>query len=213
MKATLSPHFQAQPKELAHLDSASHQGQNGSVREKRNMSKTALFTVLLALVLPLLVPAASAQEKNTTQPGDHGAKNAQAAKSPDEISLRSLTLPSTSEAARKVAEDASAREQKSRATSQTSGSSKPTEADGGAVLEFRPADGFPGKGTEGGTFKAKGRKKSVLKSIHGSAYGISASAPGAANDEGGAVGADSAGGRTNIYVEGEHVHSNTPGPH
>jgi hypothetical protein len=206
-------HFQEPMDKPAQLDSTSDQGQNGSVRGERSMSKTASYTVLLALALMVFVPGASPQEKSPAQPGDRGSKQAQAAKVPDEISLRSLTLPSTSEAAREAAEDANAKAQISKTTGRTPDPSKSTRASDGAILEFRPADGVPEKAAEAGTFKAKDHKKALLKNIHGSAYGISASAPGAANDEGGAVGADSASGKMNIYVEGEHVHSNTPGPH
>ncbi|MGH7969194.1 MAG: hypothetical protein ACREIC_10760, partial [Limisphaerales bacterium] len=81
-----------------------------------------------------------------------------------------------------------------------------------AVMEFHPTDGAAPDSSKG-TFQVKDRKKSVLKNIHGSAYGAAASGIGGANGESGAVGADSRGGKFNVYVEGEHAHDNTPNPH
>ena len=178
------------------------------------MSKTPWQTVLLVLALFLLLsPAASAQTQKTSSKADAGRNNTKAVKGPDKLSLQSVTLTSTAEAARKAAEEATARTSAPKTTqknSKQSGSSDTTE---GAVLEFRATDGPPASAVSAGGFQEKGHKKSVLKDIHGSAYGATASAAGSASAEGGAVGAGSSNGKFNVYVEGEHTHASTPVPH
>jgi hypothetical protein len=202
------------PEKLTRLDSAAWQGQNGNVWQDGNMSKTpwhiALFVLAMFLLLPL---AATAQVEKSSNKADTDPENAKAVKASRKQSLQSVTLPSTAEAVRKVAEQASA---KALAPGAAPKASKQPGTDGatdGAVLEFHPANGPPTAGLESGTFQVKGRKKSVLKNIHGSAYGAAASAAGRASDEGGAVGADSGNGKFNVYVEGEHAHTSTPAPH
>jgi hypothetical protein len=178
------------------------------------MSKTPWQTVLLVLALFLLLPpAATGQEEKTAslQPSD--SKSAKAAKPASKLPLQSVTLVSTEEAARKAAEEVRARAESGKTAPETSKQAEGSKAAEGAVLEFHPTDGLPGAAVAKGGLQEKDRKKSVLKNIHGSAYGAAASAAGRANSEGGAVGADSRGGKVNIYVEGEHTRTSTPVPH
>jgi hypothetical protein len=214
MRAIWYRHLKEQPEKPTHLDSALQQGQNGSIRGERNMSITPWKTVLLVLALFLLLPpAATAQEKKSTSPQPSDSKSAKAAKPANTLPLQSVTLVSTEEAARKAAEEVRARAESGKTAPETSKQAEGSKAAGGAVLEFHPADGMPGATAAKGGFQEKDNKKSVLKNIHGSAYGAAASAAGRANSEGGAVGADSRGGKVNIYVEGEHTQASTPAPH
>lgn len=178
------------------------------------MSKTPWQTMLVVLALFLLLPpAATAQEEKPSHPHPSDSQNAKAVKAPGKLPLRSVTLVNTTEAARKVAEEESARAQGPKAASKTAKHKGDKEAAGAAVLEFHPTDENPATDSSKGTFQVKGHKKSILKNIHGSAYGATASGVGRANGEGGAVGAESRGGSVNVYVEGEHTHGSTPGPH
>jgi hypothetical protein len=178
------------------------------------MTKTPWQTVLLVSALFLLLPpASSAQEKKPTSPQPSDSKSAKAAKPASKAPLQSVTLVSTEEAARKAAEEVRARAESGKTAPGSSKQAGPSKAAEGAVLEFHPADGLPGAAVAKGGLQEKDRKKSGLKDIHGSAYGAAASAAGRANSEGGAVGADSRGGKVNIYVEGERTHASTPVPH
>lgn len=179
------------------------------------MSKTACPTVLLGLTLFLLPPvAASAQAQKTPAHGPSISKSQKAAeKTPSKLPLQALTLVSTSEAARKAAEEATVKSQHTRGTSPPSSQAgSKQEADGG-VLEFHADDSAPLADSAPGTFHAKDQKKSVLKNIHGSVYGAAASGVGQANAVNGAVGADSNNGKFNIYMEGGHSQASTGTPH
>ena len=177
------------------------------------MSKTPWQTVLLVLALFLVLPAAAvAQKEISSNPSPPKPKSVKPTKPQDKLPLQDVTLVSTAAAARKVAEEASARAQAPKAASKTSVKAESKQAADGAVLEFHPESGPAGDSAKGG-FQSKSGKKSVLKNIHGSAYGAAASAVGQANGEGGNVGADSSNGKLNIYVEGEHAHASTPAPH
>lgn len=178
------------------------------------MSRTPWQTTLLALALLVFVsPAATAQEQKTASPHATHSKNAQAAKPAAQLPLQSVTLVSTEEAARKAAEEMRAKAQTSKTPSKASKEAEAGNTADGAVLEFHPTDSLPGKVAVKGGVQEKGGSKPVLKNIHGSAYGAAASAAGRANDEGGDVGAQSRGGKINIYVEGERTHASTPVPH
>ncbi len=178
------------------------------------MSKTSWHIALFVLAMFTLLPvAASAQEQKSSNPQAIPSEGAKNAKAPSKLPLQSLTLINIDQDVRKVAEEASARSKASKTTTQAptqKGSAQPAE---GAVLEFKPTDNAFGTAADPGTFQVKTHKKSVLKNIHGSAYGATASALGNANTESGAVGADSGNGKFNVYVEGEHSQANTPAPH
>ena len=179
------------------------------------MSKTPWKTVLVVLALFLVLPAAAtAQQEKPSGSHPSDSQNSKSVKAPDKLPLQSVTLVSTDDAARKAAEEARARLQRLKSTSETAKHEGDKGAANAAVLEFHPTDGAPPADSSKGTFQVKdGKKKKVLKNIHGSAYGATASGFGRANGEGGAVGADSRGGKFNVYVEGEHAHDNTPNPH
>jgi len=178
------------------------------------MSRTAWQTVLLVLVMfAFLSPTATAQEQKTACPRATGSQSAKAAKPAAQLPLQSVTLVSTEEAARRAAEEMRAKAQTGQTPPETSKEAEAGKAADGAVLEFHPTDSLPGKDAIKGGVQEKDRSKSVLKNIHGSAYGAAASAAGRANGEGGDVGAESRGGKINIYVEGEHTHTSTPVPH
>lgn len=168
--------------------------------------------VVLAVFLVLPTAAVAQQEKPSgSHPSD--SQNSKTVKAPDKLPLQSVTLVSTDEAARKAAEEARAKAQDPKANSKTAKHEGDKGAANAAVLEFHPTDGTPGPDSSKGTFQEKDRKKSVLKNVHGSAYGAAASGTGGANGESGSVGADSRSGKFNVYVEGEHAHDNTPNPH
>jgi len=178
------------------------------------MSKTACPTVLLALILFLFLPAAASAQTVKPSAPDHSIPESRktAEKTPSKLPLQALTLVSTSEAARKAAEEASLKEgiPKGKAlTSDPPGSKQETD---GGVLEFHANDSPPLSDSTTGTFHAKDQKKSVLKNIHGSIDGATASGVGRANAVDGAVGADSSNGKLNIYLEGGHSHASPPNP-
>jgi hypothetical protein len=178
------------------------------------MSKTLWQTMLVLLALFLILPAAaSAQQEKPSGSHPSDSRNSKAVKAPDNLPLQSLTLVSTDDAARKAAEEARAKKQPhNKAASETAKPEGDKATANAAVIEFHPTEGTAANSSKG-TFQVKDRKKSALKNIHGSAYGAAASGIGAANGEGGAVGADSGSGKFNVYVEGEHAHDNTPNPH
>jgi hypothetical protein len=178
------------------------------------MSITSRDTILLVLTLFLFLPvAATAQVKKTSNPQSSTSEKPKAAKTPSTLPLQSVTLVSTAEAVRKVAEEASAKGQTAKRPAETWNHARSKPGADGAVLEFHPTDSSVLADSAAGTVQAKSEKKSVLKNIHGSAYGATASGAGRADGEGGAVGADSRNGKFNIYVEGEHAHADTPAPH
>lgn len=178
------------------------------------MSRTPWQTVLLAPVMfAFLSPAATAQEPKTASPHATDSKSAKAEKPAAQLPLQSVTLVSTEEAARKAAEEMRAKARTNQTPSKASKEAEAGNTADGAVLEFHPTGSLPGKDAVKGGVQEKDRSKPVLKSIHGSAYGVVASAAGRADGEGGEVGAESRGGKINIYVEGERTHASTPVPH
>ena len=178
------------------------------------MSRTPWQTALLAPVMfVFLSPAATSQEPKSVSPRATDSQDVKAAKPAARLPIRSLTLVSTEEAARKAAEEMRAKAQTSKTPPETSQEAEAGKAADGAVLEFHPTDSLPGKGAVKGGVQEKDRSKPVLKNIHGSAYGAATSAAGRANGESGDLGAQSRGGKINIYVEGERTHTSTPVPH
>jgi hypothetical protein len=177
------------------------------------MSKTPWQIALLVLAMFLLMPAgAFAQEaKNSNHPPSI-PKNTKAVKPAAKPSLKSVTLVSSDAIARKVAEEESASAQASKTDSKHSKQAEASKSPDSAVLEFHPTDSPPVQSGKG-TLQVKNRKKSVLKNVHGSVYGATASSAGGAQGEGGAVGAESGNGRLGVYVEGQTNHANTPVPH
>ena len=176
------------------------------------MNKAPWHIAALILAAFLLLPgAANAQAEKSSSKKSAGPDSSNVVKTPAKPPLQSVTLPSTAEAVSKVAEEASAKSLAAKTAGKTSPQSGTSDVPGDAVLEFHPTATAPAAGS--GDFKEKDNKNSVLKNIHGSAYGAAASAVGSASAEGGAVGADSRNGKVNIYVEGGHSQSSTPVPH
>ncbi len=168
----------------------------------------AAFILAALLVLPLV---ANAQAEKSSSKKSSVPEGPAVVKTPAKPPLQSVTLPSTAEAVSRVAEEASAKSLEAKAAGKTSSQSGSSGAPGDAVLEFHPTATPPASGSGG--FQEKDNKNSILKNIHGSAYGAVASAAGSASAEGGAVGADSRNGKVNIYVEGGHAQASTPVPH
>lgn len=168
----------------------------------------AVFILAASLLLPL---GSKAQTEKSSSKPEAAHKSAKAVTAPARPPLQSITLQTTAEATRKVAEEASAKSLAAKAPVKTPTQAGTRGAPGDAVLEFHPTATPPAAGS--GDFKEKDKKNSVLKNIHGSAYGAAASAAGSASGEGGAVGADSRSGKVNIYVEGGHAQTSTPVPH
>lgn len=178
------------------------------------MSKTPWQTMLAVLASFILLSAAAiAQQEKPSGPRPPDLQNSKDVRAPGKLPLQSVTLVDTKAAARKVAEEESAKVQGSRAASGTAKHQVDKAAANPAVLEFHPTRGTPAADTSKGILQAKNKKKPGLKNIHGSAYGAAVSGMGGANAESGAVGADSRSGKFNVFVEGEHAHDNTPPSH
>lgn len=177
--------------------------------EGRNMSKTAGRTVLLALALFLLLPVAgSAQGEKTPALHKTPAANNKSVRASNKLPLAALTAVSTSDAVRKAAAEISAK----RLALKDAGKNPGKRTDN-AVQEFQINDSSGFADSSKDTFHLKEHKKSLLKNIHGSVYGATASGVGRANDVNGDVGADSNNGKFSIFVQGEHSHVSTPPPH
>lgn len=178
------------------------------------MSKTACCTVLLVLTLFLLLPAAaSAETKETPAARNSPPKSAKTSKAPSKLPIQSITLVNADEIAREVGKEASIKAQASKGTTRTSGKAQPGQQADGAVQEFHAVNAAPLADSSAGTYNAKRHKHSVLKNVHGSIYGATASGAGHTNTVDGAVGAGSKSGKFNIYVEGAHTHASTPTAH
>ncbi len=161
--------------------------------EGRDMRKVAL-NVQIALAALVLVMSASAtpQEQKTGAPSNGSASASRTQKKPQ---LVDATRVSTSDAAKSVAKEESAK----------SATPKPAEgAEDAAVLEFKPTAHNEDKPV---TVHEEGARKSALKNIHGNVYG----ATGAGNREtGGAVGTTSKSGKTSVYVGTDRSRTTPP---
>lgn len=178
------------------------------------MSKTACQTVLLALTLLLLLPTvATAQAEKTTNTPNPAAQNQKAAKTPKKLPLEALTLVSTSEAARGAAAEISAKKMALKDATRTSGKTGTKQKADGGVQQFQIDNAAGLADSSNGTFRIKDHKRSLLKNIHGSIYGATASGVGRANSVDGDVGADSSNGKLSVYVGGEHTHVRPATPH
>lgn len=178
------------------------------------MSKTAWRTVLLGLALLVLLPAAvMARVQKTPLQTTSTTKAGKAEKTPSKLPLSALTLVSTSAAARKVAAEATAKALAPKNASPTLSPVGSEQETSGSVREFQTDNTAGLSDSSNGTFQMKNHKRSMLKNIHGSVYGATASGIGRANTVDGAVGADSSNGKFSVYMQGEHSHISTPPPH
>lgn len=174
------------------------------------MSKTPWHAVLFVLAIFLIPPAVS--NAQAEKPSKTVQKQAQAPTASEKLNLQSVTLVSTEAAARKVAEEASARAQKPKADLKTPKLAGSHPAPAGAVNELQPVEEPPAD-SAATTFQVKDHKKSLLKNFHGSAYGVAGSGVGKASGEAGDVGADSGNGKFHIFLGGGHAHTSTTTPH
>lgn len=175
------------------------------------MSKTPWHAALIVLAIILLSPAALSAQATKPQPQKSQIK-AEISKASQKLNLQSLTLVSPEAAARKVAEEASARAQEPKAVLKNPKQSGNQQGAGAAVNEFQPVEG-PAADSAAAPFQIKDHKKSLLKNFHGSAYGVAGSGIGRASGESAAAGADSGNSKFHIYLEGEHAHTNPPASH
>lgn len=112
--------------------------------------------------------------------------------------------------ATRVSTSAAASNAARQATEKDAARKSPEDAADSDVLEFRP--GEQATGSAAGAVVAPSKEKSVLKSIHGTAYG-STGIKGTENRAGGAaVGASSKSGKTSVYLETERSRETSPPP-
>ncbi len=164
--------------------------------------RTLVSLLVLALAAVPAVGAAQSQaapaesapkESNKSQPAKSGAKKEKLPHFAD------LTRVSTSDAARQAAADKA---------NKKDGKSKSATKDSGSVLEFQPVPAGAAQPSSPAVVDNQ-KSKGVLKSIHGSVYGV-----GSPNGKemGGDVGATSKGGKVGVYIETKHVDPNQPAP-
>ncbi|MCL5005559.1 MAG: hypothetical protein M1404_03415 [Acidobacteria bacterium] len=179
----------------------------------RKSLQAAIFTATVGLWLPIAATAQTkAQRSNPSDSAVASAKAAKAAKTPAKLPLKDITFISTSEAAREAAETTEAK--KPGQSASTPRTSKLGQPGNGGVLEFHHAQNKSSTSSESGAVLLKSHKKTILKGIHGSVYGSTATTQGAADRTvDGAIGAGSGNGKFNIFVETQHSQASTPAPH
>jgi len=188
------------------------------------MRKGLIGISVLWVTLPLLLPMTAStqgtpeQAKDTKQTASSAAKqsgsNAKAEKEPSQPPLELRLKPvSTADAARSAAQELA----KSRKGADREASTEPARAgkpavdrtDDSPVDEFRPAPQGNPEG-DGVTVKSEGSKKSVLKNVHGAAYGGLDAKNRKDHDAAASVGGSSKSGKTSVYVETENSRTSAP---
>ena len=181
----------------------------------RGLVRISVVLLTLALVLPLTAsaqgaPAQQAKDDKQSAPSavNQVGSNAKAEKKPSRPPLDLGLKPvSTADAARSAAQElAKSRkgaDQEARTEQARAGKSAVEKTDDSPVDEFRPA---PKGGPEGDgvVVKSEGSKKSVLKSVHGAAYGALDARNRKDHDAAASVGGSSKSGKTSVYVETEN---------
>ncbi len=166
-------------------------------REIVGMGSRGITQVAILLVLGIFsasLPAQNSAQKSQTSASDHPtSQSVQKLKlldsAPDSPEALARTLhPNRQDSMRKTAKENS------------SGVIKDS-----AVQEFQISDTASSLSVKG--LPSKDSKKSILKNIHGEAYGEAGSGTAGPQAAGGAVGAGSKNGKTYIYVEGSHAHN------
>jgi len=173
------------------------------------MSPKLLQAAILTVSLCLTATApgqAGAQTSSESAPKPTSTK---AAKPRVKLPLTDITLVSTAEAAREAAK---ATEVKGKSASDPHSSKSQASANSG-VMEFQPANPGSSAGPESGGVQLKDHKKSVLKDIHGTAYGSTSAQGTTGRTAGGAIGAGSSNGKFNVFVETQRSQASTPAPH
>src|SRR5947208_7778951 len=188
------------------------------------MRKRLIRISVLWVTLPLLLPMKAStqgtpeQAKDTKQSASSAAKqggsNAKAEKEPSQPPLELRLKPvSTADAARSAARELA----KSKKGAGREASAEPARAgksavdrtDDSPVDEFRPApSGNPE--AEGVVVKSEGSKKSILKNVHGAAYGGLDAKNRKDHDAAASVGGSSKSGKTSVYVETENSRTSAP---
>jgi|SRR2546426_2890475 len=188
----------------------------------RGLVRISVVLLTLALVLPLTAsaqgaPAQQAKDDKQSAPSavNQVGSNAKAEKKPSSQPPLELGLKpaSTADAARSAAQELAKSKkgagQEARTGQAAAGKSAVEETDDSPVDEFRPA---PKGGPEGDgvVVKSEGSKKSVLKSVHGAAYGALDARNRKDHDAAASVGGSSKSGKTSVYVETENSRTSAP---
>ncbi len=157
----------------------------------RGIAQAAILLALGAFSASLL--AQNSAQKSQSSASDH----------PTSQSVQKLKLldsgPASPEALARTLHPNSQDSAKKTAKENSSGA-----IEGSAVQEFQISD--RASSTSVKELSSKDSKKSLLKNVHGEAYGGTGSGNASMQAAGGAVGASSKSGKTYIYVEGSHAH-------
>jgi hypothetical protein len=189
------------------------------------MRKGLIRISVLWVTLPLLLPMTASAQGTPEQQGKddkqsassavkQGGSNATAEKKPSQAPVELRLKPvSTADAARSAAQELAKSKkgagQEARTEQARAGKSAVEKTDESPVDEFRPApNGNPE--AEGVVVKSEGSKKSVLKSVHGAAYGALDAKNRKDHDGAASVGASSKSGKTSVYVETENSRTSAP---
>jgi hypothetical protein len=185
----------------------------------RGLVRISVLLLTLALVLPLTASAQGApaqQGKDDKQSASSPAKqDAKAEKKPSSQAAVELELKpvSTADAARsaalELAKSKKGAGQEARAEPARARKSAVEKTDDSPVDEFRPAPKGGPEG-DGAVVKSEGSKKSVLKSVHGAAYGALDARNHKDHDAAASVGGSSKSGKTSVYVETENSRTSAP---
>ena len=188
------------------------------------MRKGLIRISVLWVTLPVLLPMAASTQGTPEQAKDtkrsassavkQGGSNATAEKKPSQAPVELGLKPvSTADAARSAARELA----KSRKGADQEASTEPARAgkpavdrtDDSPVDEFRPAPNGDAE-AEGVVVKSEGSKKSILKNVHGAAYGGLDAKNRKDHDAAASVGGSSKSGKTSVYVETENSRTSAP---
>ena len=185
----------------------------------RGLVRISVLLLTLALVLPLTASAQGA-------PAQQAKDDKQSASSPDEQDAEAEKKPSsqtavelelkpvsTADAARSAAQELAkskkGADQEARTEQARAGKSAVDRTDDSPVDEFRPAPNGNPK-ADSVSVKSEGSKKSILKNVHGAAYGALDARNRKDHDAGASVGGSSKSGKTSVYVETENSRTSAP---
>jgi len=187
----------------------------------RGLIRISVLLVTLPLLLPMTAstqgspePQAKDDKQSASSALKQGGSNAKAEKKASQPPLELGLKPvSTADAARSAAQELAKGKkgggQEASTDHAAGGRSAVEKTDESPVDEFRPAPkGDPE--AEGAIVKSEGSKKSVLKSVHGAAYGALDARNRKDHDAAASVGASSKSGKTSVYVETESSRTSAP---
>ncbi len=183
------------------------------------MRKRLIRISVLWVTLPLLLPMTAStqgtpapQSKENKQSASSAVKqdgsNAKAEKEPSrpplELRLKPVsTADAARSAARELAKSRKGADQEATTEPARAGKSAVEKTDDSPVDEFRPAPNGDAE-AEGVVVKSEGSKKSILKNVHGAAYGGLDAKNRKDRDAAAAVGGSSKSGKISVYVETEN---------